>query len=568
MACIMPKTDWHPFYEKQAKAFEVNTFVRKKKILNIIGAASTGKTDFAAAFAMSIVSIWPEYSKVYVAAPFKSSAESTIWARCLSKFEEMKEANPDLWKNAEHVISKNRIEFNNLSERGFVELKTLDKVSKLQGAKAFDVTKGFMLLLLDEVALFPNLEIISLLANLRKVANFVCMSGCNFKSTQTTEGQLCEPEKREYSDLDVDVDQEWPSAYKSYTVRLDGKYSPNLIAGKILYPYLLSQLDYDESVEMYGERGPKHMEQGRSFPVDSVSDSYVTTREKIRAGGGEDDGMVFDTGRAIRVAYLDPGFGGDPAKIGVFEFSRARLQDSEGNFNTAEIFMPIEAITQLNLEVGKIADADWMTRLHKQSGGSMNTSIGLPVTLEDQMAVLSGEYLALHNVKKSHFGFDGSMRASVVQSIISVLGSQVNAIDSSGTASDRTGDLTGQKQASELYQNQVSEYWFNMAAVIQRGQFRGAKLISTAIAQLCRRKWVARGTKKQIETKADYKKGNQGKSPDDADVLCGGLEMAIRKGFAQMLRGRPQEQGDVGEVIKAMSNSDKFKKSGVKLLNR
>ena len=109
---------------------------------------------------------------------------------------------------------------------------------------------------------------------------------------------------------------------------------------------------------------------------------------------------------------------------------------------------------------------------------------------------------------------------------------------------------------------------FNTAAVIQRGQFRGADLISTAIAQICRRKWSARGTKKQIETKKEYKSGNQGKSPDDADVLCGGVEMAIRKGFAQMLRGRPQEDGDVGAVIRKMQESEQFRRKGIKTLNK
>jgi hypothetical protein len=229
--------------------------------------------------------------------------------------------------------------------------------------------------------------------------------------------------------------------------------------------------------------------------------------------------------------------------------------------------MPIAPITTMNLEIGKKADRQWLDRLNAQAGSSMNTPLDAPVTLEDQMAVMSGEYLKLHGVSRSNFGFDGSMRASVVQSIISILGTQVHAIDSSGTASDRVGDLTGHKKASELYKNQVSEYWFNMAMVIQRGQFRGANMINAAINQLCRRKWNTVGTKKQIETKKDYKDANQGKSPNDADVLCGALEMAIRKGFAQMMRGRPVDDGDVNAVIEKMRNSNKFKPRGLKDLH-
>ena len=402
---------------------------------------------------------------------------------------------------------------------------------------------------------------------MRTNKNFICISGCNFKSTQTTEGQLCEPEGREYSDLDVDRDQEWPSAYKSYTVRLDGKYSPNIIAGYDVYEYLLKNKTYEESIEMYGERGPKHMEQGRSFPVDSISDAYVTTREKIRAGGGEDESYVFDSVRSTKTAYLDPGWGNDAAMIGAFEFSTARLQDSEANYHSGEIFMPICAIQEIKLEVGKVSDQEWIDRLHAQSNGAMMFTLGQPVTMDMQMAVATGEFLQKHDIPRDHFGFDDSMRSSIVTALISVLGQSIHAISSIGTASDRIVTLKGDK-AEDLYYNQVTEYWFNVADMIQRGQFRGAQLVPAAINQLCRRMWKHVGKKKQIEIKADYKAANQGKSPNDADVLCGGYEMALRHGFSQNQRSRPESIDSVKAVIEMMENSDMFKPKGVKALNR
>ena len=189
------------------------------------------------------------------------------------------------------------------------------------------------------------------------------------------------------------------------------------------------------------------------------------------------------------------------------------------------------------------------------------------MTMDMQMAVATGEFLQLHNIPKDHFGFDDSLRSSIVTALISVLGQSIHAISSIGTASDRVVTLKGDK-ADELYYNQVTEYWFNMADTIQRGQFRGAQLVPGAISQLCRRMWKHIGKKKQIETKADYKAANQSKSPNDADVLCGGHEMALRHGFSQNQRSRPQSIESVAAVIEMIESSDKFKQRSVKKLNR
>ncbi len=564
---ICPKTDLHGFTLRQILAFEKTAFLEKRKILNFIGSKSSSKTDFLATFSLAILSVWPEFTTVYVAAPYLTAADSAVWGRILTRMEQMKKANPGLWKDVYNHKAKNRVVFENHAETGFCELRTLDKIGKLQGAKSFDPDKGWLILLCDEVALFPTRALLDLLDNLTGNPNFFCITGCNFKDTEGLEGILCHPEKREYNELDVDRDQEWDSAYKSRTVRLDGHYSPNIMAGKSVYKYLLTESVRQDMEDIHGVKGPKYLEQVRSFPNNSAADYYVTSRDKIRAGGGYDDGIIFDVGEPTRVAFCDPAFGGDDCVICAFEFSNARIEDSEGKFHTAEIFRPITEMQVLRIEVGLKATPEWMGRLKMQAGGEFFLKKDQEVTPENQVAVQAGEFLNLHNIQRHNFGYDSSLRSDIVEAMISILGSTVNSIHPGGDATDRTGDLTGNLEAKELYANFVSEQYFTFARLVQAGQFRGANLVPGAISQICRRKWNEIGKRKQIEPKKIYKKFNQGKSPDQADTLVGGLEMAIRCGFTKIQRGRPEGIGGRSAIRDILNASKMFRRKTVKKLH-
>lgn len=567
IAVACPKIDHHEFMVKIIEGFEKTAFLKRRKILNLIGSKNSGKTDFFATFAMCILSIWPEYTTVYVAAPYMTAADSTVWGRVLTRMKDMKDANPETWAGVHEWKAKNRVVFESHAETGFCELRTLDKIGKLQGTKSYDAGKGWLILLCDEIALFPTRALLDLLDNLTGNENFFCFTGCNFKNTEGLEGDLCRPDGREYAELDIEMDQEWDSAYKSYTVRLDGHYSPNILAKKKKYRYLLTEEIRSDAEDIHGLMGPKYLEQIRSFPNNSMADYFVTSREKVRAGGGYDD-FVFDKGNETRVAACDPGFGGDPCKIGIFEFSQGRIQDSDGNFHTVPLFMPLSAIETIPVEAGKVADDDWIERLSKQSGGVMFVRKGQVITMEQQIAVQSSEFLERWGVDRKNFVFDGSLRAAIVTDMIKVMGNQVTGLDYGAVASTRNGDLTGRKEAKDLYSNFITEMYFNFAGLVQAGQFRSAELIPAAINQVCRRSWKSgRGDVKALESKADYKKGNQQKSPDDADVLVMGLEAALRAGFMENPRGRPIHTGGVNRVINMMKNHVKMRRKTSKSLN-
>ena len=528
---VMPKVGINPWIVRMHQGIERTLYIEKRKIANFIGSKNSGKTNYFALLSHLALSINPSFTRVFVSGPYKTAADATIWGRIGTRYTQMREANRDLWKKCSENKSKARYIYDEHSdEAGYIELITLDKVGKLQGTKSLDPTKGLLLLVCDEIAEFPTAALLDALDNLTGNGNFLCLTGCNFRDPEGLEGKLCKPEGVEYSELNMDHDFEWKSNYKSMTFRFDGHQSPNILAGEVIYPYLLTPDVRRDMEEIHGLRGPKYLEQIRSFPNSSMSDYYVTTREKIRGAGGWDE-VVWDVNTSpVKVAFADPGFGGDPCKIGAFKFGPARVQSADGMWHPVSIFQPINTIETIKIDTALVADEVWLDKVAKYANGEILVRRGALVTPEQQIAIGTAEFLERNGIERSHFGYDGSMRSGIVHEMVAMLGTSIHSIDFGGMATDRVVDIRG-TLAKEAYFNFVTEMHFNIAATIQAGQFRGAQLIDTAISQLVRRGWEHTGAKKQIQTKTEYKKMNQGRSPDDSDVLIGAHEIAMRLGF-------------------------------------
>jgi len=567
---LAPDVEHNPFFIRMIGAYE-DARRNRRKIVNFIGSQNSGKTDTFATLAVALTSIDPEYTACFCAAPFLTAAESGLWGRIVTRANGIIAANPEMWKEVKNHQSKNRITFpGSHAEAGFIELRTLDRVGKLQGKKSFNPLRGMLLLFCDEIALFPTNDLLDLLDNLQGNPNFFCGTGCNFKSIDKLDGLLCEPEGREYSALDPDVDQEWESAYSSYTYRFDGHLSPNVLSKTTIYPYLLTEERRAAMELQHGLNGPKYLEQIRSFPNTSMSDYFVTSREKLRAGGVFDE-FIAERGRPTRVAFCDPGFGGDPCRIGLFEYVTARLQATDGQFYTHQVFQPVRPIDTILVDARMEADDEWIARCAALNPGASLRG-GSQVTIESQIAVQVAEFLDRHGVPRSHFGYDGSMRASIVQEMATILGPQVHALDYGGPATERetfvpTADpeKSRNRVARETFTNFNSELWFEAASVIQAGQLRGGELIPAALTQLCRRSWSFKGDRRAIERKEDYKAANQGRSPDDADVLVGAIEIARRHGFRFTPKRQVGQASSLLDRIRAMGQDGRLSRANSKL---
>lgn len=552
-------------------AIEQTRMVEGRKVINFIGSKNSGKTQFFAIIAIALVTIDAKFSRTYVSGPYKGSADAIVWGRIGTRWKQMKAAakGDDELMHCREESSKGRyVVWPGSDEAGFIELITLDKVGKLQGAKSENPDRGWIVIICDEVAEFPTRALLDVLENLKGNENLIVITGCNFKHIEGLDGDLCRPEGKEFADLNIDRDLDWLSAYTSHTWRFDGHRASNIIAKRVIFPFLLRESTRRESENDHGLMGPKYLEQIRSFPNSSMSDYFVLTRERVRSGGGYDD---FEW-RGIEptvLAFCDPGFGGDPCKIALSRFGRAFVPTTSGQDVVMNIYEATAPMT-IPLVVGLKCDEEWIRRLTRVAQGQVVMKPGQDVTFYNQIAVQAAEFCLARDVPFGNFGYDGSMRAGIVQEFAAVMGGRVHAIDPMGQATDRPMPFQPERMARDECFNFVSEQHFNFAALVQAGQFRGGNSVPAGIAQICRRPWKFTGTKKQIQTKADFKEDNGGRSPDDGDVLVGGFEVALRLGFITVHSRRPDDAAyalDPLEMLRNLSQGAMMQKFGSKKLN-
>lgn len=489
----------------------------------------THNSNFFAIFATLMVSVDPKFTRAFISGPYKSAADSTIWARVGTRIANLKSANK-AWNKIDENKSKQRHVFDDSeTEAGYIELITLDKVGKLQGTKAKDPERGWIVLICDEIAEFPSTALLDLLDNLTANDNLIVLDGCNFKNPEGLEGDLCRPEGKDYSDLDIEEDHDWPSNYKSWTFRYDGHQSPNVIAGKKVSRHLLTEEVRRDMEEVHGLMGPKYLEQIRSFPNSSVSDYFIITRAKVKAACGYDE-WVWADNSIKKYAFCDPGFGGDPCRIGVFGTGTARVESMDGTQHNVQIFCPLSQIESIKIITDLKMDAEWEALFNEFVHPSYMMTFGSEITIEQQIVAGCYKFIKQHGVERHNFGYDGSMRAGIVHEMVAMLGSSVQSVDFGGEATERPA-IGGVKTARNLYRNFVTELYFETATTMTSRQFRGADLIPAAVTQMCRRSWKESLDRKQVQPKHEYKLANQGNSPNDADVLVGAHELARRAGF-------------------------------------
>lgn len=529
MMATMPNIEINRWIVRMWKDVQKGIFRERRKICNMIGSKNSGKSNFFAIFATLMVTIDPKFTRAFISGPYKSAADSTIWARVGTRIQNLKAKNK-AWDNVEENKSKQRWIFEaSETEAGYIELITLDKVGKLQGTKAKDPERGWIVLICDEIAEFPSNALLDLLDNLTANNNLIVLDGCNFKNVDGLEGDLCRPEGRDYSDLDIDEDHDWASNYKSWTFRYDGHQSPNVLTGKKVSRHLLTEPVRQDMEDTHGLKGPKYLEQIRSFPNSAISDYFIITKSKVRAACGYDE-WVWAKNDVVRYAFCDPGFGGDPCRIGVFGVGTARIESMDGAQHDVRVFCPLSQIENIKLVTDLSMDKEWEQLFGEFLSPQYMMTIGSSITIEQQIVAACYQFCKQHNVPIKNFGYDGSMRAGIVHEMVAMLGGSVQSVDFGGEPTDRPC-LGGMKTAKEQYFNFVSEMYFEMAVTMTSRQFRGGDLIPAAITQLCRRPWKERLNRKQVQPKGEYKLANQGNSPNDADVLVGAHELARRDGF-------------------------------------
>lgn len=544
MKLMFPQTDITP-----AIADAVMFFCKGlgfKKILNLIGCQNAGKSAGGARILFVCMFIDPKNTVGYVANPFDNAADSTVWGDILELWNELCEAFPISWDQEKNklfpegkVYANKRIMFiPGIPKAAAIELRNTKHVGKYKGTKTRGkgVSRGVMLILVDEINEIDNLAFLTALENISSQKAFFCITSQNFKSEDDMGGLITQPVPKfggpsDFDHLDIDLDQYWHSAKSSVTLRFDGHKSPNVCAKRVIYPYLFDLKDMVRLRESGGgEQSLIYYSQARSFPVRGTEANSVLPRARYESSRAEDQHFQL-MGGMTPVSFCDPAFGGrDSAVWGFARFGRAKVLDGEGKPQEQEVLVFPDYMKKLSLTKDAKYNEFWFDRLKALGVPLQDFHEGDPVSMEDQVAIQCAELNKAAGVAPQNFGYDFSMKPGVVASFNRLIGFQSEAFDYNTKPVGYF--LQGlRKRTDECCKNRNTELAFLAADIFQTKQVRGGNFINAARVQLTRTTYETKGGVYLSEDKKAYKARWSQSSPDERDTLLGITAMAHKAGF-------------------------------------
>lgn len=290
-------------------------------------------------------------------------------------------------------------------------------------------------------------------------------------------GRMCEP-RNGWDSIDVDSEQ-WETK-RGVCIHLDGLKSPNVLAGKAIYPGLLNQADIDNIIDINGVDSPAFWQMRRGFWAPEGVQKTVLTMPMITKARSQDQ-PIYDQGFNLGAA-LDPAFeGGDRC---VLRFGKCGYYDGRYVMGLGEIvFIKTKAMPDdpIHYQIVRLVREECQKR-------------GVPPTL-----------FALDSTG------EGGGLAAIFQREWSP---EILCVEFGGRPTKEPISQTNRKRADQEYDRAVTELWFFFRLLVQNEQVKG--LDTETATEFCRRWYDMKGAFISLETKGKMKERTR-KSPDLAD---------------------------------------------------
>lgn len=505
-ALTWPSVEWNPWLERSITTLcddstghhNGSTHV---KTVAMTGCAAGGKTFSAAFFASTWWRMDPSRSAVILCSTTKDMLRKRVWLHIptfwMEAVDEGGYSDPvgHLIESRTQLLYEKGDDLHGIFGIAVGEGETQKAIQQIKGVHAPRV-----MVVVDEAEATPE-AIFGAIANLRKgCQEFVLVVLGNSVSKLDPHGQVCEP-RAGWKAIGVDTES-WPTKGvprwqidPGVCLHFDGAKSPNVIAGRTLYPYLYTfedhvaaqnRADYTESMAYWShDRG--------FWPPEGLSDRIFTEQMVEKYDG---TGTYEYLGGRRLLAFLDTAFGGDDCKL-TFGVMGDTVRSVKGLAVTGHLNVPITAASkdEIDYQIARRVQQECVARgVEPSCFGTDATGIGRGVH-----AILAGEWSP--EVQRVEFG---------------------------GAPSDRPSSTADGRPAKEVYDRFVTELWWTGRELLQAGQLKG--LYPDAIVQMCKRLYEMKGRKYSIEDKPTYKV-RVGRSPDDADAVMGLIEVARRNGL-------------------------------------
>ena len=495
---------WNPWLEDQLKSLTDDKHLHKignttVRFVAWTGPGASGKTFASGLYAMSWFMASPENSCVTLTSTSKSAMGGRVWAVIKDLFADGYDPDtgyPFDW----HIVNSRKIlqwpagdEKHNIACFAVEEGELMKSVDKIKGRHT-----ERMLLIVDEANGTPE-AIFNVIPNMLKgCKELVVLVFDNAGDMYGNHGRCCEP-KAGWESVSVDSEswetkgvQDWglpPGLCKHY----DGQKSPNVLAGKTIYPHIYSWENWQTALK-HPTDSIHFWSQDRGYWAPSGTSTTVFSAPLISRCDGAGFNPIHNNREVY--AFLDPGFGGDRccaqfAEVGV----------TEAGLFVIQIGTPIYIEPRINNE----AERDY------------------------QIANQFAEECRHRGVNPDNAGTDATAIGRGVYAILAANWSMsVKRVEWGGRASDKPSSRIDGRPAHEIYGDRVTELWFSVRDFMEAGQLKG--LYPEAIKQACSRQYTISGRRYFLNTKRECKAA-LGYSPDEMDAIAGLVEVVRMNGF-------------------------------------
>jgi hypothetical protein len=485
---------WHPWAERMLDASCEN------KYLAVAGCASSGKTDFYAVWAIVNFITAPYETMVLVTSTTLKDSRKRIWGSIRDYWQ----AAPPL--PGKLVDSMGLIRFDDgtggTSDKCGITLIAAEKKKEKEAVgKLIGFKNNRVIVIADEMPELSESILEASASNLSLNPEFQFIGIGNPASRFDAFGILSKP-KNGWQSISP-LEEEWETE-RGLCIRFDGEKSPNVLTGKLLYPWIVTQAKLDEAKVRFGDNSLAYYRMFRGYWAPTGEDDNIYSETEIIASGADQDAIWIEP--PTKVAALDPAFtnGGDrtPVQFGLFGVSR------EG----------IPTLMYTHRELLR----DDVTNRKK--------------TRTEQIVQQFKELCDEEGVEPFCAAYDKSGAGGPFGDVVSMMWSpEVLGVQFGGKASDLPVSITDATLSSDRYVNRVTELWFGAKELIRTNQLKG---IDRELAkEMCSRKYATQkgvGLRMVVETKTDMK-ARTGESPDLADAAMILIELCRQRfGFGGM----------------------------------
>lgn len=514
LAILQPESIWHPWRERRFASLSEESYadhVGQTTIRNIawVGPGAGGKTNDAGVFAFHYWLADPANTSIALTSTSKSKMRQRVWPLIQECFRSARD----------HLEAEGRCDPHMLNST--MELQSIKGDSKHaifgqavemgEVSAAVEKLKGVhcprIMLVIDEApgtpeaifATIPNMlkgcrELIVLTIGNGPMTHFDCFS------------RVCRPIGG-WKAVGVESD-EWPTngvpefqLPKGICLHFDGAKSPNVLAGKTLYPFIYTLEDWQRASgnpQIVGTAA--YFSQDRGFWPPEGFLRTVLTEELIEQGGARGE-MTF-VGTTTPVGSLDTGFGGDAC---VLRFGKmGRLGNGRLAVQIEERFViPIKA---------DVLDGE-----------------GRKLPAEYQIANFVQPLAIERKVKPHCFGVEATGTGRGAAAVLTQQWGEIVWVESGGKPSDMPASEEDLRASNQVYDRRITELWFSVQSFVKGSQIGG--LTEDDCIQFCARQYDFVAKKYVLEKKEDLKP-RLGRSPDDADSVAVMVEVARRLGMA------------------------------------